>query len=509
MWWITTEHFPAPVSRLFTVLFPPVTKGWERAAARYGLPLGPSRWAAVNGWYYFSPGEPDPATYADLETAAAETLRTRRWRDEVARWLAEERPAVVAANLALQATDPATLDDAGLRAHVAEAVAHVTRTAPIHFDHMAFDVSFSLLLELTTAHGIDGGEVAPLLAGASPATTETADHVDRIAAALRDAGATEVGSLDDVAAASPEARAALDGYLTHYGWRSVGGHEVLEVTLGEQPQLVLATIRHALAPRPPRPDATPDPSPVRERLPEDDRAAFDELLADSRAAYRLRDDDVGLTYIWPMGLLRRAVLEAGNRIGLRSPGDLFEADPAEIDARLAGEPEPSAEELAERTDRRQAASALHPPMQLGEPPAGREERPTALPPTVARLAAARDLYWGAGGRPEPGPLRGVGVGTGSAQGRACVLTTPGDLGLLEPGDVLVAVATTTSLNAAFPLVAAVATAEGGTFSHAAILSREHAVPAVVGVSGLLDEVHHGDLVEVDAAAGAVRVIARA
>jgi rifampicin phosphotransferase len=412
VWWITTEHFPAPVSRLFTVLFPPVTKGWERAAARYGLPLGPSRWAAVNSWYYFSPGEPDPATYADLETAALETLRTRRWRGEVAHWLAEERPAVVEANLALQAIDPSTLDDAGLRAHVAEVVEHVTRTAPIHFDHMAFDVSFSLLLELTAASGIDASEVAPLLAGASPATTEAADHVDRIAAALRDAGTTDVGSLEDVAAASPEARAALDDYLTHYGWRSVGGHEVLEVTLGEQPQLVLATIRRALAPRPPRADATPDPSLVRARLPEDDRAAFDELLADSRAAYRLRDDDVGLTYIWPMGLVRRAVLEAGNRIGLRSPEDLFEADPTEVDARLAGRADPTAEELADRTDRREAAKALHPPMQLGDFPTATDQ-PVPLSPTVARLAAARDLYWGAGGRPEPGPLRGVGVGTGS------------------------------------------------------------------------------------------------
>ena len=95
------------------------------------------------------------------------------------------------------------------------------------------------------------------------------------------------------------------------------------------------------------------------------------------------------------------------------------------------------------------------------------------------------------------------------QGRACVLSTPGDLGHLEPGDVLVAVATTTSLNATFSLIAGVATAEGGAFSHAAILSREYGVPAVVGVAGLLDEVHDGDLVEVDPAAGTVRLIARA
>ncbi len=85
-----------------------------------------------------------------------------------------------------------------------------------------------------------------------------------------------------------------------------------------------------------------------------------------------------------------------------------------------------------------------------------------------------------------------------------MVATPGDLDHLEPGDVLVAVATTTSLNAAFPLVSAVATAEGGVLSHAAILAREHGIPAVVGVAGLLDAVADGDLIEVDPVAACIR-----
>jgi pyruvate,water dikinase len=315
---------------------------------------------------------------------------------------------------------------------------------------------------------------------------------------------TDIGSLDDVAAASPDAERAMQDYLTHYGWRSVGGHEILEVTLGERPELVLATIRHALGHPAHRP-AEPDPSAVRARVPEADQARFDDLLADARGAYQLRDDDVGITYTWPMGLLRRAVLEAGRRLDLRAPDDLFEADPEEIDARLRGEAEPSPDELARRTDLRTAAASLQPPPQLGEFTPSPD---ATLPPHVARLEAARGLYWGAGGQPQPGRLRGIGIGTEPARGRACVIVTPGDVDHLEPGDVLVATATTTCLNAAFPLVAAVATAEGGVFSHAAILSREYGVPAVVGVAGLLDEVHDGDLIEVDPAAAEVRVVSR-
>jgi hypothetical protein len=41
------------------------------------------------------------------------------------------------------------------------------------------------------------------------------------------------------------------------------------------------------------------------------------------------------------------------------------------------------------------------------------------------------------------------------------------------------------------------------------MSREFGVPAVVGVAGLLAEIHDGDLVEVDAGGAAVRVVARA
>ena len=82
---------------------------------------------------------------------------------------------MIAANLELQSMEPSALDDEALRRHVSDTVDHVLATAPIHFDRMAFDLVFSLLVELTTAHGIDSSEVVPLLAGASPATVETAE----------------------------------------------------------------------------------------------------------------------------------------------------------------------------------------------------------------------------------------------------------------------------------------------------------------------------------------------
>jgi phosphohistidine swiveling domain-containing protein len=74
--------------------------------------------------------------------------------------------------------------------------------------------------------------------------------------------------------------------------------------------------------------------------------------------------------------------------------------------------------------------------------------------------------------------------------------------------VLVAVATTTAFNAVFSLLSAVVTEQGGLFSHTAILARELGLPAVVGVPDLFEEIHDGDLVEVDPRAGVVRIVAR-
>ena len=64
-----------------------------------------------------------------------------------------------------------------------------------------------------------------------------------------------------------------------------------------------------------------------------------ELLADARGLYSLRDDDNGVCFVWPLGLIRRGVLEAGTAAraaatALREVDDLFDATPDEIGALL-------------------------------------------------------------------------------------------------------------------------------------------------------------------------------
>jgi pyruvate,water dikinase len=464
VWWLSLEHFPQPISRLAAELIAPTIEGWMTGARRYGLPRARADFRAVNGWYYFSPGT-EPAVVDDaLEAAAAETLATRRWREEVRRWHEEERPAVLAAGRALQAVDPAGLDDAALADHVDAC-----------FEHTAVDIAFGLLIEAAEAIGVDGPGAVALLAGASQGSSSAARHLDAVAAALRARGVERITSLDE--AAGPE----LDAYLADHGWQTLSGHDLDEPALIERPELVVRGINAALAGR-----HAPEP-------PADPRLG--EVLDDARAAYGLRDDDVQLTFIRPLGLVRRALLEVGRRHDLRDPADVFESSRAELRSL------PPATELARRADERRAAAGLTPPGQLGE---GGPPPLPALPPHVARLHELQQRTWSVRVEPPAGPLAGIPVGTGVGRGPVRRVVSAADIVRLEPGDVLVTRSTTTAYGPVFPMLAAVVTTEGNLMSHAALLARELGLPCVVGVGAALDELADGDLVVVDADRGTVR-----
>ena len=50
---------------------------------------------------------------------------------------------------------------------------------------------------------------------------------------------------------------------------------------------------------------------------------------------------------------------------------------------------------------------------------------------------------------------------------------------------------------------------GGLLSHASILAREYGLPAVVGVADATRRLRDGDRIELDGAAGRIRVLERA
>jgi phosphohistidine swiveling domain-containing protein len=104
-------------------------------------------------------------------------------------------------------------------------------------------------------------------------------------------------------------------------------------------------------------------------------------------------------------------------------------------------------------------------------------------------------------------VRGFPAAKGVAEGVARVITTVGDLHLVEPGEILVCGGTTTEWTPAFGIIAACVCDTGGSLTHAAIVSREYGIPCVVGTAIATQVVKTGDRIRVDGRAGTVRVLA--
>jgi pyruvate,water dikinase len=96
---------------------------------------------------------------------------------------------------------------------------------------------------------------------------------------------------------------------------------------------------------------------------------------------------------------------------------------------------------------------------------------------------------------------GSAVGDAVATARVCVLKSARDLGSFRAGSILVAEVTDPDWVPAMRKAAGVVTAHGGRTCHAAIVSRELGIPAVVGVGDALARLGDGELVTLSCAEG--------
>ncbi|MDO8452060.1 MAG: PEP/pyruvate-binding domain-containing protein, partial [bacterium] len=78
---------------------------------------------------------------------------------------------------------------------------------------------------------------------------------------------------------------------------------------------------------------------------------------------------------------------------------------------------------------------------------------------------------------------------------------------VQKGDILVAETTSPELMPACQKAGGIITDQGGMLSHAAIVSRELNIPCIVGTSNATEVIKDGDLVEVDADNGIIKIIA--
>src|SRR5262249_30530904 len=101
----------------------------------------------------------------------------------------------------------------------------------------------------------------------------------------------------------------------------------------------------------------------------------------------------------------------------------------------------------------------------------------------------------------PELARGLAVGGAIASGKVCRIRSPDEIGRFETGAVLVAETTDPHWVPIMRRAAAIVTDHGGRTSHAAIVSRELGIPAIVGTGSATRTLHDGQEITVSCAEG--------
>ncbi|WP_328808675.1 PEP/pyruvate-binding domain-containing protein [Nonomuraea montanisoli] len=111
---------------------------------------------------------------------------------------------------------------------------------------------------------------------------------------------------------------------------------------------------------------------------------------------------------------------------------------------------------------------------------------------------------GSGGSDGSGAvLAGTPGSRGSVTGTARIVRGPGDFARVRPGDILVCPFTDPAWTPLLRIAAGVVTETGGVLSHAAIVAREHAIPAVLGVPDATRKLREDSVITVDGTTGTV------
>src|SRR5260221_12932464 len=280
---------------------------------------------------------------------------------------------------------------------------------------------------------------------------------------LRDGSLDAHNRLRRLRASDPGVARALDTYFNEYGFRLITGFDLCDLTLRELPHVLLSSIAAQIDKHTPLQDhAAPEEAALqlRKRVPTAARAEYDTLFEEACSAYGFQDENVGMTTLWPSGLMRRALLVTGERLVSRGvvkrPEHLLDATSAEVAALLGGPgTAPAGDELARRTEERRLLTLEELPVELGEPEAPLPAE--LLPPACARAMLGLMVDADAAGRPQATKetLGGHGVSGGRYAGRARIVRSAADFAKIESGDVLVTRLTSSVYNALLQLISVV------------------------------------------------------
>ena len=226
--------------------------------------------------------------------------------------------------------------------------------------------------------------------------------------------------------------------------------------------------------------------------------AFKKALNWGQSMAEVREDalaEIGLAYPKIRELLRELgsrLVEAG---AIRQADDIFWLEKDEITTCISS------------LERDQALDDLSGPVEKRKEFNERVKQSTPPPmmPMKKRIMGIKtDTFIPHSGEAQTGDtLKGVPTSAGKVTAPARVLHGPADFHLMQPGDVLVAGATTPAWTPLFAMASAVVTDIGGPLSHGSIVAREYGIPAVMGTGAATKRIQNGQMITVDGTNGEV------
>lgn len=255
---------------------------------------------------------------------------------------------------------------------------------------------------------------------------------------------------------------------------------------------------------------------------DEDRQAFDENIGLARTVAPYIEDHNFYVENWFHTIFWNKVREFGDRLAdggmLAEREDVFMLNRWEVGQALyelvagwaTGAPVVGGAhwkpEVAERKRILDVLRGWTPPPALGPVPDEITEPFTVM---LWGITTSRVQKWLEGEQGDGSTLAGVAGSPGEAEGLARVIGSSSQLSEVELGEILVCPITAPSWGPVFSKISAAVSDIGGIMSHAAIVSREYGLPAVVGTGKATQTIKTGDRLRVDGETGQVTILERA
>ena len=101
-------------------------------------------------------------------------------------------------------------------------------------------------------------------------------------------------------------------------------------------------------------------------------------------------------------------------------------------------------------------------------------------------------------------LKGLGANNGIVTGTARVIESFAEIDRLQEGDILVTKFTDTGWTPKFAILKGIVTEYGGVLCHAAIVSREYGIPAIVSATNIMKEIQDGEIITINGTTGEIK-----